>query len=101
VAYTGPEGVTTAREWWPDVVLSDIGLPELDGFGVAEELRQHPATARARLIAVTAYGEDEETVRRAFASGFEYVLAKPADLATLHELLAGAREVGPTATVSR
>src|SRR5262249_6143992 len=50
VAYNGPEGVAVAREWRPDAVLSDIGLPGLDGFGVAVALRRDPATAGALLV---------------------------------------------------
>src|SRR5262245_30175220 len=77
VAYTGPEGLTIAREWRPDVVLSDIGLPGLDGFGVARELRRHPITAQTRLIAITAYGSDEDR-RLAKESGYDHFFPKPA-----------------------
>jgi CheY-like chemotaxis protein len=87
VAYTGPEGVRLAREWPPEVVLCDIGLPGLDGYGVALALRQHPATAQARLIAVTAY--DSAAVRRRGQEvGFELHLVKPVDPAVLLEVLA-------------
>jgi CheY-like chemotaxis protein len=88
VAYTGPDGVLTALEWAPDVVVSDIGLPGLDGYGVARELRRNPVTANARLIALTGYGSEKDR-RRAFESGFNYHLTKPADLAVLQGLLAG------------
>lgn len=88
VAYTGPAGVAAAKEWCPDVVLCDIGLPGLDGFGVAKELRQHPATAKARIIAVTGYGGDEDRCRSREA-GFDAHLTKPADPAALENLLAG------------
>ena len=87
VAYTGPEGVTLAEEWVPRVVLSDIGLPGLDGFGVARRLRQNPAMANARLVAITGYG-CEETRRLAHESGFDHILFKPADPAELLRLLA-------------
>jgi CheY-like chemotaxis protein len=86
VAYTGPEGVRLAQQWPPQVVLCDIGLPGLDGYGVATALRQHPATARARLIAVTA--DDSDAVRqRSQEVGFEQHLVKPVDLGALLELL--------------
>lgn len=88
VAHTGAEGVRLAREWVPDVVVSDIGLPGLDGFGVARALRQDSLTANIRLIAVTGYG-DEATRRRAEASGFDFFLTKPADPEVLLRLLAG------------
>ena len=78
VAYDGPEGVRAAEEWPPEFVLCDIGLPGLDGYGVARKLRGDPATAQARLIAVTAYGRDEDR-RRSHEAGFERHLVKPVD----------------------
>jgi CheY-like chemotaxis protein len=86
VAYTGPEGVQRALEWGPDVVLSDLGLPGLDGFGVAAALRRNPRTAQVRLIAVTAYGSPEDR-RRSREAGFDEHLVKPVDLAQLRSLL--------------
>lgn len=88
VAYTGPEGISAAIAWAPEVILSDIGLPGLDGYGVASELRRNPATANARLIAITGYGSEEDR-RRALQSGFDYHLTKPADPAELERLLGG------------
>jgi PAS domain S-box-containing protein len=87
VAYTGPSGVETAKEWVPDVVLCDIGLPGLDGYGVARALRQDPSTAKARMIAVTGYGGDEDR-NRSLEVGFDAHLVKPTDPAVLLELLA-------------
>jgi CheY-like chemotaxis protein len=87
VAYTGPEGVRLAQQWPPQVVLCDIGLPGLDGYGVATALRQHPATAQARLIAVTADGSDAVR-QRSQEVGFERYLVKPVDPGVLLELLA-------------
>ena len=63
VAYTGPSGVEAAKEWMPDVVLCDPGLPGLDGFGVARELRRNLATAKARMTAVNGYGSDEDRLK--------------------------------------
>lgn len=88
VAYTGPDGVRMAEEWRPAVVVSDIGLPGLDGFGVARALRANPATARVRLIAVTGYGSDDDR-RLARESGFDHLLTKPADPGVLQQLLIG------------
>jgi CheY-like chemotaxis protein len=87
VAYTGPEGVRLAQEWPPEVVLCDLGLPGLDGHGVAAALRQHPATARARLIAVTANDSDAAR-QRSQEVGFERHLVKPVDPGELLKLLA-------------
>jgi CheY-like chemotaxis protein len=87
VAYTGPEGVCLAEKWPPEVVLCDIGLPGLDGYGVATSLRQHPATAQARLLAVTAYDSDAAR-QRSQEVGFERHLVKPVDPSVLLTLLA-------------
>jgi len=86
VVHTGPEGVRTATVLGPAVVLCDIGLPGLDGYGVARELRQNPATAKTRLIAISGYaGEDDR--RRSREAGFDFHLGKPADPDTLLRLL--------------
>ncbi len=87
VAYDGLEGVKAALAQAPDVILCDIGLPGLDGFGVARALRKNPVTARARLIAVTAYGS-EQTKRLCNEAGFDRHFTKPVDPNTLAGLLA-------------
>jgi CheY-like chemotaxis protein len=86
-AYTGPEGVYLAREWRPDLVLSDIGLPGLNGHGVARALRLDPITSGARLIALTGYGMEEDR-RRSREAGFDHHLVKPVDPDELRGLLA-------------
>ena len=87
VAYNGPDGVRKAVAWRPDVVLSDIGLPGLTGYQVAERLRQSPETARARLVAITGYGDDDDR-RRAYESGFDFHFTKPADTSALLNVIA-------------
>jgi DNA-binding response OmpR family regulator/signal transduction histidine kinase len=86
VAHDGLEGVEAAKEWLPDIVLCDIGLPGLDGYGVARALRLHPTTARVRLLALTGYGSDEDRLRSRQA-GFDVHLTKPADPEELLEQL--------------
>jgi CheY-like chemotaxis protein len=86
VAYSGLDGVTAAQQWQPDVILCDIGLPGLDGYGVASRLRQHPSTAKARLIAVTGYSAEEDR-RRSREVGFDAHLVKPVDPAALQGVL--------------
>jgi CheY-like chemotaxis protein len=93
VAYTGPEGLKAASEACPDVVLSDIGLPGLDGYAVAAALRREPATAQARLIAVSGYGAEEDR-RRSREAGFDFHLVKPVEPEQLLRLLTGGR--GPS-----
>src|SRR5262245_14519817 len=86
VAGGGRAGLATARDWHPDVLLCDLGLPELDGFQVASALRRDPATADIRMIAITGYGRPEDR-RRSGEAGFELHLTKPVDPSVLQQLL--------------
>jgi CheY-like chemotaxis protein len=76
VAYSSQEGLEAARNTRPDIVLCDIGLPDSDGYALAVALRSNPATARARLIAVTAYGGEQDR-ERSREAGFQLHLVKP------------------------
>lgn len=78
LAHTGPDGVHAALDWRPDVVICDIGLPGMDGFAVARQLRQNSTIQHVRLIAVTGYGREEDAIK-AKAAGFDDYLIKPAD----------------------
>jgi PAS domain S-box-containing protein len=89
VAYGGREGVEAAKEFRPDIVLCDIGLPGLDGYAVARELRQDATLSTAVLVALTGYAGPEDR-RRAREAGFDRHLAKPVELATLGRLVAEA-----------
>ncbi len=86
LAHGGQEGVAAARSFHPEVVLCDLGLPGMDGFAVAAELRRDPETAWAQLIAVTGYGRDEDR-RRSQAAGFDLHLTKPVNPTQLLQLL--------------
>src|SRR5262249_14116522 len=87
MAHTGPAGVDLARHWLPDVVLCDLGLPEMNGFEVAAALRHDPATAALRLIAISGYGQEEDR-QRSEEAGFDLHLTKPVDPVDLQRLLA-------------
>jgi len=82
VVNNGREAVEAARKFHPDSVLLDIGLPGLDGFHIARELRTLPETSCAHLIAVSGYGQDSDRKRSAEA-GFDLHLVKPVDSAQL------------------
>ena len=88
VAYNGPDGLKTALEWRPDVVLLDIGLPGLDGYEVARRLRAGTADSdrRSRLIAVTGYGRDVD-ISLAREAGFDAHMTKPFNFDELVKLL--------------
>jgi PAS domain S-box-containing protein len=70
----------------PDVALLDIGLPGLDGNGLAQRLRANPDTAGIVLVAVTGYGQELDR-QRALAAGFDHHLVKPVNTAELAAVL--------------
>jgi PAS domain S-box-containing protein len=88
VAFNAQDGLRLASEWQPEAVLCDIGLPGMDGFAVAKELRRNPITGQVRLIAITGYGRDEDRAR-ALQCGFDEHIVKPADPELLLEKLDG------------
>jgi PAS domain S-box-containing protein len=86
VAGDGPTGLAMAREYRPDVALLDIGLPQMNGFELAQQMRRDPALGATLLVAVTGYGQMHDRAR-ASASGFNHHLVKPVEFSALQELL--------------
>jgi CheY-like chemotaxis protein len=86
-AFDGARGIEAARTVAPDVVLCDIGLPDMDGYAVARAIRADPSTAATYLIAVSGYGSDEDQ-RRSLDAGFDLHLNKPEGFVGLTERLA-------------
>jgi CheY-like chemotaxis protein len=78
VVTEGAEVLAAARVFEPQVVVLDIGLPGLDGYQIARQLRIQPYTKDTLLIAVTGYGREEDRARAA-AAGFDCHFVKPAD----------------------
>ncbi len=76
LAHDGLAAIDEAKKSRPEIVLLDIGLPGLDGYAVARTLRDHPELAKAKLIAVSGYGQPEDR-RRAHEAGFDEHLVKP------------------------
>jgi PAS domain S-box-containing protein len=85
-AYDGPAGLDAARSRRPDVVLLDIGLPDMDGYEVARRLRAEPDLPGLRIIAVSGYGQDEDR-RRSKEAGMDHHLTKPVDIKSIVELI--------------
>lgn len=84
-AYLGEEALKKAPRFMPDVVLLDIGLPTIDGYEVARQLRTDPAFS-ATLVALTGYGQESD-IAKARKAGFDHHLTKPAGLAEIEEIL--------------
>ncbi len=88
VAFNGHQGIEAARQFAPEVVLCDIGLPGgMDGYAVARTLRNEPALAGVYLIAMSGYGQVEDQ-RRAKEAGFDVHLIKPVESTELQRALA-------------
>lgn len=86
-AYNGAEGLRRAADIEPDVVLLDLGMPDMDGYETCRRLRDQPAGQRTFVVAVTGFGQAHDR-DRALRDGFDAHLTKPADPRVLEELLA-------------
>ena len=85
-ANNGFTALEIARAERPDVILLDIGLPEMDGYSVARALRQDHGLERTLLIALTGYGQSDDR-KKSLAAGFDAHLVKPVNIETLRKLL--------------
>jgi len=81
-AEDGEEAIWLCRVFHPDAVLLDLGMPQMDGLETARRLRETPAGRMLRIVALTAYG-DEEHERMAKQAGFDEFLGKPISMNTI------------------
>ncbi len=88
-AIDGPGALRCLTEFEPAVVLLDIGMPGMDGYETCRRMRQTPCGARATIIALTGWGQEDDK-QRALAAGFDRHLTKPADPVVVAELLTSA-----------
>jgi len=86
--YSGVEALNALRRVRPDLMLVDIGMPDMTGYELARAIRTDPATAGIRLVALTGYGREEDRLRVAEA-GFDLHLTKPVSDDRLREVLEG------------
>ncbi len=86
VALDGSAGLVMAREYRPEIVLLDIGLPKMNGYEIARLIRDDPTLKGTTLVAVTGYGQMHDRAR-ASASGFDHHMVKPVDFEVLQRLL--------------
>ncbi len=89
-AYSAREALDCVQTFAPDLVLLDIGLPEMNGYEVARRIRAQPALEDVRLIALTGYGQADDR-QRASAVGFDLHLVKPVESRALQQALLDAR----------
>jgi signal transduction histidine kinase/ActR/RegA family two-component response regulator len=87
IAYDGFAAVEAAATFGPEVVLLDIGLPDLNGFDTARRIREQPGGKNMVLVALTGWGQEEDR-RKSKDAGFDHHMVKPVDHAVLIRLLA-------------
>lgn len=92
IAEDGVQGVEEAMAQKPQVVISDISMPRMNGLQLARRLRRHPAFNETPLIAMTGYGRAEDQAE-ALEAGFNHHLTKPVDIAELRRVFANLRVV--------
>ena len=86
MAADGAQAWETAMKFRPDVAILDIGMPGLNGYEVAEKIKQSPWGTQIVLVALTGWGQRDD-VNRARAAGFDHHLTKPADFSVVRKLL--------------
>jgi signal transduction histidine kinase len=91
--YDGRQALEAARDFRPDVILLDIGLPGMDGYAVCRLLRQDPELKGTMIIAQSGWGQDKHKASAANA-GFDHHLVKPVDFRALERLIAGVAAAG-------
>jgi signal transduction histidine kinase len=87
VAHAGPAALRVASDKKPDVILLDIGMPGMNGYEVAKQLRAQHEFADTLLVAITGYGRASD-VKQTQSAGFDYHLVKPVDYEELQAVLA-------------
>ncbi len=86
IVFSGRDALEAMATFRPAVVLLDIGMPDMDGYEVAQRIREQPRFEDVTLIAMTGWGQERDR-ERSQAAGINHHLVKPADLATLESLL--------------
>jgi len=87
VAYDGMSAIAIGRAFQPEIVLLDIGLPNLDGYETARRIRQEPWGKDVLLVAVTGWGQASD-IKRSLEAGFNHHLVKPVAPERLQSIIA-------------
>jgi signal transduction histidine kinase/CheY-like chemotaxis protein len=94
VAHDGLQAIDIAQEFQPDAAFLDIGMPGLNGYQAARQLRATPGLDHVVLLALTGWGAENDHLL-AREAGFDYHLTKPVDIDVVSGLLAGLTRSGP------
>ena len=93
IALTAESGLKMARDFCPQVIFCDIGLPVMDGYQVVQTIRKDAALSSMYVIALTGYGREQDQCQ-ALDAGFNLHLTKPVDFGALCRALAQAPHLG-------
>lgn len=85
IAYDGAKALEVERDFKPDVVLLDIGLPAVSGYDVAERIREKRGN-KVLIVAITGWGQEKD-LRRAEDAGIDHHFTKPVDFEALVALI--------------
>lgn len=90
-AYDGEEAVNAAREFQPDLILLDLGMPKLSGYDACQQIRAAQKGKPITIVAQTGWGQNEDRMRTR-AAGFDHHLVKPIDPTAVFQLLSELEE---------
>ncbi len=95
LVHDGRQVLEAARDFRPDAILLDIGLPGMDGYAVCRLLRQDPELKGTTIIAQSGWGQDKHKAS-AVEAGFDHHVVKPIDFCALERIIAGVSSAGQT-----
>jgi CheY-like chemotaxis protein len=98
-ASDGASGLEKAAAFKPDVAILDIGLPKVNGYELARQIREQQWSKNVTLVALTGWGQEQHR-RRSEESGFNHHLTKPVEFDVLQEILAAADACQPQRNVA-
>jgi PAS domain S-box-containing protein len=93
VAYDGESALAIAKVYVPQLVLTDLAMPNVDGFGLLRELRSNPMLSLTRIVAMSGFGQASDR-EQSLAAGFDAHLVKPLEIDVLNELLESVPRLG-------
>jgi CheY-like chemotaxis protein len=86
VGYDGQFALEATLTFGPDIIFMDIAMPNMDGYETVKKLKQKPGCGRAKVIALTGYGQKEDR-QRSFEAGFDAHLVKPISIGDIERIL--------------
>lgn len=94
VAFDGKDAIDIAARERPGIIFLDLGLPGLNGYAVAKELRLRHMPDKLHIVAVTGYGQEDD-IRKTKTAGFDHHLVKPVNIAAIFKILSSSEPGNP------